>query len=85
VDVDHAYAELAGSYYGGNATSIFCRRPSTLLDDLALSGPSVLQELFGEFLEGLAQDEEFGHRLVPSLHSEAREALQAILLERYGR
>ena len=74
-----------GSYYGGKATGIFYRRPSTLFDDLALSGQSVLQELFGEFLEGRVQDEAFGHRLVPRLHSEARGALQAILLERHSR
>jgi hypothetical protein len=79
VDVYHAYAELAGQLLRRQGEGIFYRRPSTLFDDLALSGQSVLQELFGEFLEGRVQDEAFGHRLVPRLHSEARGALPAIL------
>jgi hypothetical protein len=61
---------------------LFC----SFIDDLALSGQSILQELFViEVLEILAQDPGFCRRLYPLIHSEAQDALRSVERNMYGR
>jgi hypothetical protein len=84
-DVYHAFSEFAEQAVRRQSDEKFFSSVCTFIDDLALSGQSVLQELFGEVLETLAQDAEFCRRLRPHIHSETREALRIVEREMYGR
>ncbi len=84
-DVYHAYAEFAEQTMRRKSDEKFFSSACTFTDDLALSGQSVLQELFGEVLETLGQDAEFCRRLHSRIHSEAREALPIVERDMYGR
>jgi hypothetical protein len=80
--------------YGQFAEEVLRRQHDTALlhcvyefiDDLALSGQSILQELFIiEVLERLAGDAEFAARLYPNIHREAQDALRDVERQVYGR
>jgi hypothetical protein len=83
---NQAYAEFAGEVLRRQSDEPFVASVCSFIDDLALSGQSILQELFViEVLENLAQDPGFCRKLYPRIHSEAQDALRSVERNMYGR
>jgi hypothetical protein len=78
-DAYHASAEFAKQVSQRRNDEGFLASACLFIDDLALTGQRVLQEMFGEVLETLTQDAGLCRQLRPRLHSETQEALRASL------
>jgi hypothetical protein len=86
VDAHHSYGEFGREVLRRQNDSAFLASVCPFLDDLALSGQSILEELFViDVLEVLAKDAEFARRLCPLPPSEAHNALRTVAREIYGR
>ena len=96
-DPDKSGADLTGEpyhSYGQFAYEVLRRQNDIQLlssvyefiDDLALSGQSILQEVFAvEVLEVLATDATFARSLYPHIHPEAQDALREVEEGFFGR
>ncbi len=85
-DANQAYTEFAREVLRRQSDEPFVASVCSFIDDLALSGQSILQELFIiEVLEILAQDSGFCRKLYPLIHSEAQDALRSVERNMYGR
>jgi hypothetical protein len=85
-DANHAYAEFVREVLRRQSDEPLVASVCSFIDDLALSGQSILQELFViEVLENLAQDPGFCRKLYPRIHSEAQDALRSVERNMYGR
>jgi hypothetical protein len=83
---NQAYAEFAREVLRRQSDEPFVTSACRFIDDLALSGQSILQELFViEVLEILAQDPGFCRKLYPLIHSESQDALRSVERNMYGR
>ncbi len=83
-DAYSAYNRFAEEVLRRQNDTTFLSGVYVFIDDLAFSQQSILEELFGEVLETLAQDKEFCRKLYPCVHSEAKEALKRVDPETYA-
>ena len=86
VEPYHSYGEFAYEVLRRQGDEQLMRSVYQFVDDLALSGQSILQELFViEVLEVLATDATFAASLYPHIHREAQEALCEVEERWFGR